>query len=201
MSRPINNLVGLLFNRLTVTGDSGARSAKGEVLWSCQCTCGNETRALAGNLRRGTVGSCGCLARELSSERRRAAKRPPRICSAENCTATVEKGGHGFCGLHAQRVRRHGDPSFITPEDQRRKNLRRAHLARFSEVKPTTYRKLHGRHEHRVVAEAMIGRSLKSDEHVHHKDENKHNNSPENLEVMHWLDHLRLHGRSAKRRA
>ena len=201
MSRPKNDMTGQTFQRLTVVCDSGARSSKGEVLWTCQCVCGNQTRSLAGNMRNGAVSSCGCLSRELSSARRRAAKRAPVVCSVENCDSTVEKGGHGFCGLHAQRVRRYGDPAFVTPEDQRRQNLRRAQLARVSEVKPTTYRKLLGRHEHRVVAEKAIGRPLRSDEHVHHKDENKHNNSPENLEVMHWLDHLRLHGQTPKRRA
>lgn len=49
-------------------------------------------------------------------------------------------------------------------------------------------------YEHRVVAEKMIGRKLKDGEIVHHKDENKSNNSPENLEVVfgnaeHFLRH------------
>ena len=56
-----------------------------------------------------------------------------------------------------------------------------------------SYRKLHGRHEHRVVAEAALGRSLVPGEVVHHIDGNKFNNSADNLKVMSRADHLREH--------
>jgi len=39
-------------------------------------------------------------------------------------------------------------------------------------------------YEHRLVAEEKIGRQLLPNELVHHKDENKQNNSPDNLEVV-----------------
>lgn len=39
-------------------------------------------------------------------------------------------------------------------------------------------------YEHRVVAEAMIGRRLSDDEMVHHRDGNKANNDPSNLKVV-----------------
>lgn len=57
----------------------------------------------------------------------------------------------------------------------------------------TGYRKLYGRHEHRVVAEEMLGRPLAKGEVVHHKDGNKRNNDPKNLEVMTQSEHARLH--------
>ncbi|WP_206018358.1 HNH endonuclease signature motif containing protein [Roseovarius nitratireducens] len=50
-----------------------------------------------------------------------------------------------------------------------------------------------GRYLHRVIAEWVIGRSIEPDEHVHHRDGNKLNNSPENLEVMKAVDHARHH--------
>lgn len=57
-----------------------------------------------------------------------------------------------------------------------------------------SYRKMRGRHEHRRVAEQMVGRPLQSDEIVHHIDHNKRNNAPENLKVLtrreHILEHL-----------
>lgn len=55
------------------------------------------------------------------------------------------------------------------------------------------YIKDHGKHQHRRVAEKMLGRPLRSDEIVHHKDGNKRNNNPENLEVMTQSEHIREH--------
>jgi hypothetical protein len=33
----------------------------------------------------------------------------PRLCSVEGCDK--RHSGHGYCGMHLQRVRRHGDPN------------------------------------------------------------------------------------------
>jgi hypothetical protein len=57
-----------------------------------------------------------------------------------------------------------------------------------------SYRKLNGRHEHRVIAEQLIGRPLAKGEIVHHIDGNKLNNSPENLKIMTQGEHMREHG-------
>ena len=46
---------------------------------------------------------------------------------------------------------------------------------------------------HRVLAENKIGRSLLSNEHVHHIDENKQNNAPDNLEVLTVSEHAKRH--------
>lgn len=53
-------------------------------------------------------------------------------------------------------------------------------------------------YEHRVLAEQKIGRRLLINEIVHHKDEVRSNNNPDNLEVMDKFKHARLHnlGRS-----
>jgi len=54
--------------------------------------------------------------------------------------------------------------------------------------------------EHRVVASKKIGRPLRSNEVVHHRDGNKRNNSPKNLQVMsraqHWKCYHSGKGRS-----
>lgn len=117
----------------------------------------------------------------------------PKPCSVADCSLPVES--HGYCAKHAQRFRRYGDPLHVTPETVRRANNRAAQLARFepSHVKPTTYRKQHGRHEHRVVAEEILGRSLQPGEIVHHVDGDRHNNHPSNLQVMRQDAHIREH--------
>lgn len=57
-----------------------------------------------------------------------------------------------------------------------------------------SYKKINSRHLHRIVAEAKIGRPLKPGEIVHHKDGNKRNNHPDNLEVLaSQADHARIH--------
>jgi hypothetical protein len=37
----VNNLINQQFGRLTVIKDSGKRSSKRNIIWLCQCDCGN----------------------------------------------------------------------------------------------------------------------------------------------------------------
>ncbi|HKY40734.1 MAG TPA: HNH endonuclease [Polyangiaceae bacterium] len=54
-------------------------------------------------------------------------------------------------------------------------------------------------YEHRLVMAKQLGRWLRSDEQVHHRDEDKRNNHPENLEVLSSAEH-HLHHRAADSR-
>ena len=47
--------------------------------------------------------------------------------------------------------------------------------------------------EHRLVMEQVLGRALRSDEHVHHIDGDKLNNDPSNLVLLTNAEHQRLH--------
>lgn len=47
--------------------------------------------------------------------------------------------------------------------------------------------------QHIVVAEQKLGRPIGPNEHVHHIDENKQNNDPDNLLVLSNEDHQRFH--------
>jgi len=98
----------------------------------------------------------------------------------------------GYCGKHAQRLRRYGDVNYVTP-DHIRIERQRLSMMRNLTISPNNYKKFHGKHEHRIVAEKIIGRKLRSDEVVHHIDGNKHNNKPENLMIMSQSEHIKLH--------
>lgn len=53
-------------------------------------------------------------------------------------------------------------------------------------------------YEHRLIAEEKIGRELKKGELIHHIDENKQNNDPENIEVLPSIAHHREKHRKKK---
>lgn len=190
------SILGLKFSRLLILKDTGERSKSGEVRWECLCDCGKKHFATTGNIKSGSIKSCGCLQKELSSDRAKILfTKEKRICIVRDCEETTEKGAWGFCGKHYMRVKRYGDPEYVTPEEKRSMKQRYS-LMDGKEIKETTYRKFYNRHEHRVIGEKIAGRSLKTDEHVHHKNENKHDNSIDNLEIMSAREHLKHHAKT-----
>lgn len=189
----IVDLSGRVFGRLTVSCASEKRSKSGDVYWNCVCQCGTKKAVVSVNLKNKKTQSCGCLSRELSSERAKVLfTKPKKICFVDGCENDTTKGGHGYCGKHFQRYKRHGDPTKITSESERAMKSRLSNLEK-NKAKTSTYKKFYGRHEHRVIGEQIAGRPLQKDEHVHHVDGNKHNNHPSNLVVLTAKEHGKLH--------
>ena len=65
-----HDIKGQKFGRLTAIELINRRSPSGDAYWKCQCECGNITEVRKSKLISGNTKSCGCLARELTSERR-----------------------------------------------------------------------------------------------------------------------------------
>lgn len=86
----------------------------------------------------------------------------------------------------------HNARTLSSEEQKRRVAFRDYSKDRFT-GSPNNYVKFHQRHMHRVVAEQMLGRPLEKGEIVHHKDGNKWNNDPSNLEVMSQSMHMKIH--------
>lgn len=61
------DVAGQRFGRLVAIEPVGKTSV-GNIIWRCKCDCGNEKNVSTKDLGRGTW-SCGCLARELHSDR------------------------------------------------------------------------------------------------------------------------------------
>lgn len=67
MPKPID-LTGQTFGRFTVL-ERAHNNKDGRAMWLCRCECGNERIVLGKCLRNGHTQSCGCLNREINSER------------------------------------------------------------------------------------------------------------------------------------
>lgn len=55
-----NDLTGNVVGKLTVLHPT-KRNKHGQMMWECQCECGNNSIVVSGNLANGTTKSCGCI--------------------------------------------------------------------------------------------------------------------------------------------
>lgn len=128
---------------------------------------------------------------------------PPEFCTRcgkEMYRPPVRRkdGSRPFCCRACQMAYMNKilNPLRMTPEVK--KKLRDSHL---NSGKGITYTKLYGRHEHRIVAEQMLGRALRPGEVVHHINGDKRDNRPENLMVFATQqEHAAYHAAHDRRR-
>lgn len=129
-------------------------------------------------------------------------------CGKEYTSYQCGKYNH-FCSIECRRAGAYLMSQNITPEDRERrskqiirvnKTINRTGERRERQADSLrgrgsgkSYTKRNGKHEHRLVAEKMLGRPLKPGEIVHHKDGDIHNNNFDNLEVMTQSEHIKLH--------
>lgn len=64
-------IIGKQYGKLTVLDASSKRDSSGNILYKCECSCGNITYATSRHLKNGHKRSCGCLQREISTNRKK----------------------------------------------------------------------------------------------------------------------------------
>lgn len=95
------------------------------------------------------------------------------VCSVKDCEKIIH--AKGLCNNHWQIMRRSGSPTGY----QRSRNGSGADRNGYRVCSVNGKQVL----EHRIVMERMIGRPLRKDESVHHKNGVRHDNRERNLEL------------------
>ena len=62
------DITGQRYGLLTVIEPTEKRATKGEIIWKCQCDCGNEAFATKPSLDKGDIKSCGCYRKMVNQK-------------------------------------------------------------------------------------------------------------------------------------
>jgi len=130
-----------------------------------------------------------------------------RMCGTTFLKPDYQVHENNFCSLdHFRRWCSHRMREFNRTNNplNRPGGVMESRLRRSRQLRGTgegkAYRKLLGRHEHRRLAEAKLGRPLRAGEVVHHLDGNKLNNDPANLAILpSQSEHCKAHGFGKKK--
>ena len=128
---------------------------------------------------------------DMSPDPSPTSRRITTACAACGTPFTVApwqvRAGRRFCSVVCSKPAR----GRRGPANGRWKGGRRAHALGY--VLVNLGPELGERLEHRLVMEQHIGRPLRSDEHVHHRNGIKNDNRIENLELLTRQQHIELH--------
>lgn len=102
----MEDITGKKYGKLTVIEQSG-KDKHNNILWKCQCECGNVTSVSGYRLRNGVVKSCGCFRKEFPAKRfrRHGLRHHPlyviwvdmrRRCETEKDCRYKDYGGRGI---------------------------------------------------------------------------------------------------------
>ena len=120
------------------------------------------------------------------------------LCRVAGCVNRARgMRGYGLCGMHYQRFWEYGEIFGPTPM---RAPLRAGHTRKdgYRQIKRGDERQ----YEHIAVAEKALGKKLPSGARIHHVNENRSDNRPENLVICpsakyHTLLHMRMNALDA----
>jgi hypothetical protein len=143
---------------------------------------------------RGKYCSRSCLAKSRTGERNGRWIGGPVECTCQECgktftkvPAAIAKGEGRYCSVACKGVAQ----SRLTGEKSPHwKGKPKSNVNGYIRIN-----RADGNHifEHRYVMEQHLGRPLRSNEHIHHRNHNKADNRIENLQIVSPSEHARMH--------
>lgn len=126
-------------------------------------------------------------------------KRMQRQCCVPGCDRRADTLTH--CRLHDERIKRHGNPMLdvpVTGKTGKHASHWKGGIT-FNEGRKMVL--VDGKYvfEYRLIVETALGRPLRQDEVVHHKNGDPHDNRLENLVVTTQPEHMKIHNATRPR--